>query len=59
MEYSSPAVTLIEVDGAYVLTYQDGARERHVTFFDWYSAQANYERRAQEQGEESGGGNEK
>lgn len=41
-------VALTEQDDVYTLTYQEGAYERRVTFFDWYSAQANYERRAQE-----------
>lgn len=48
-------VNLTETDGVYTLTYQDGIYERRVTFFDWYSAQANYERRAQEAGQESAG----
>lgn len=54
-------VNLDEIDGAYLLTYHDGAYERKVIFFDWTSAQANYERRAQEaqEAQESAGEHEK
>lgn len=47
----SNGVCLSELDGAFLLDYQDCGYKQSIVFFDWTTAEANFERRVQEAGD--------